>query len=61
MPNYDVSGNSPAEAEIIIQYPARKQMSPKVGVVVNFLLDRLRGRDPLDIAAAVERTVTRRN
>jgi DNA-binding transcriptional LysR family regulator len=51
MADYDIYGNDPVQEEIIIQYPARKYLSPKVRVLVDFLLERLRGRNPLDVVA----------
>lgn len=46
LPNYEISGSDPVQVEIIMQYPARNQISPKVEVLVNFLLDKLRRRSP---------------
>jgi len=43
--------------EIIIQYASKRVLPPRVRVLVDFLLDELKGRDPLDV---VERAASRR-
>lgn len=39
-------------SSIIIQYPQRRQLAPRVRVLVDYLLDRLKGKDPLELAGA---------
>ena len=51
MPDYEAFSHNPVQAEIIIQYPSPREISPKVRVLVDFLLERLRGRNPLEIVA----------
>ena len=52
MDDYTVIGNDTSRGEIIVQYPRRKYLPQKVRVLVDFLLERLKGRNPLDIVAS---------
>lgn len=53
--DYAVLGQGAMHSEVIIQYP-RKQMLPlKARVLVDFLLEELKGRDPLDVVARANR------
>jgi len=52
MDDYTVIGNDTSRGEIIVQYPRRKYLPKKVRVLVDFLLERLKGRNPLDIVAS---------
>lgn len=52
MAGYEIFSNDQAETEIVMQYLSRKHMPPKVRVLVDFLLDRLRERaEPAGVAA----------
>jgi DNA-binding transcriptional LysR family regulator len=51
LPAYETYSHDASHAEIIIQYPSPREISPKVRVLVDFLLERLRGRNPLEIVA----------
>jgi DNA-binding transcriptional LysR family regulator len=55
MQDYTVLGQSMLETEVIMQYASRRGLPPKVRTVVDFLLERLQHRDPLEIATAVLR------
>jgi DNA-binding transcriptional LysR family regulator len=52
LPDYDIPGNDPIQAEIIIQYSARKYLPLKVKVLVDFLLERLRNLNLLEIVGS---------
>jgi DNA-binding transcriptional LysR family regulator len=52
MDGYTVLGNDTSRGEIIVQYPRRKYLPQKVRVLVDFLLERLKGRNPLDLVAS---------
>jgi DNA-binding transcriptional LysR family regulator len=49
LPDYEILGAGRQRTEIIMQYSARNSLRPKVRVLVDFLLERLRGQNPLDI------------
>jgi DNA-binding transcriptional LysR family regulator len=55
MEDYTVLGQSMLETEVIMQYASRRGLPPKVRTVVDFLLERLQHRNPLEIAAAALR------
>jgi len=57
MDDYTVLGQGEMPTEIIIQYASKRVLPPRVRVLVDFLLDELKGRDPLDV---VERAASRR-
>ena len=46
---YRVVGQGAKHDQVIMQYPGRRDLSPKVRVLVDFLLDELKDRDPLDV------------
>jgi DNA-binding transcriptional LysR family regulator len=54
LPDYDVLGNDLMASEIVIQYARRKSLPPRVCALVEFLLERLKGRDPLSIVTSSE-------
>ncbi len=49
---HTVSGHDQSRSEIILQYSSRRQLSHRVRLLVDFLLMRLKGRNPLDIVAS---------
>lgn len=48
--DYDIAGQE-SNSSIIIQYPRRSQLAPRVRVLADFLVERLKGKDPLELAA----------
>ena len=48
---YTVLGEGEMHSEVIIQYARKKMLPLKVRVLVDFLLQELKGRDPLDVVA----------
>ena len=49
MEDYDVLSREQLQSDVIIQYAAKKQLPQKVRVLVDFLLENLKGRDPLQL------------
>ncbi len=49
MEDYEVLGHGQVHSDVIIQYAAKKQLPQKVRVLVDFLLENLKGRDPLEL------------
>jgi DNA-binding transcriptional LysR family regulator len=49
--DYAVLGQGEMNSAVIIQYARKKALPSKVRVLVAFLLEELKGRDPLDIVA----------
>ena len=47
--DYDVGGHGEMHTQVIMQYPRKRQLSAKVRVLVDFLLNELKGRDPLEV------------
>jgi DNA-binding transcriptional LysR family regulator len=50
--DYDVLGNDLISSEIIIQYARGKLLPPRIRTLAEFLLERLKGRDPLTIVSS---------
>jgi DNA-binding transcriptional LysR family regulator len=53
--DYTVLGEREMHSEVIIQYARKKMLPLKVRVLVDFLLQELKGRDPLDVVAQATR------
>ncbi len=51
--DYEVLGRGQVNSEVIIQYAAKKQLPQKVRVLVDFLLENLKGRDPLEVVREI--------
>jgi DNA-binding transcriptional LysR family regulator len=49
--DYAVLGQGEMNSAVIIQYARKKALPSKVRVLVDFLLEELKGRDPLDVVA----------
>jgi hypothetical protein len=49
--DYAVLGPGEMNSAVIIQYARKKVLPTKVRVLVEFLLEELKGRDPLDVVA----------
>jgi DNA-binding transcriptional LysR family regulator len=49
---YSIQAGSPKATQIIIQYSRKATLPLKVRLLVNFLLENLKGRDPLELVAA---------
>jgi hypothetical protein len=53
--DHTVLGEREMHSEVIIQYARKKMLPLKVRVLVDFLLQELKGRDPLDVVAQATR------
>jgi DNA-binding transcriptional LysR family regulator len=51
--DYVVSGERGLETEVIVQYARRKLLPAKVRVLLDFLVQELKGRDPLEVVSRV--------
>ena len=51
--DYVVSGERGLETEVIVQYARRKLLQAKVRVLLDFLVQELKGRDPLEVVSRV--------
>ncbi|MGE0384929.1 MAG: LysR substrate-binding domain-containing protein [Gammaproteobacteria bacterium] len=49
--DYEVQGHSTRDSEVIIQYHPRKYLAPRVRVLVDYLIEKLQGRDEFALAA----------
>jgi DNA-binding transcriptional LysR family regulator len=49
LPQFEVEGQNELVSTIIMQYPRKHVLSPNVRALVDFMLEKLKGRDPLDI------------
>lgn len=45
LPQYDVKGHSDKQVEIVMQYPQRKHLSARAGLLVDYLLEKLREKN----------------
>lgn len=45
LPQYEIQGHSAKHTEIILQHPQRKHMAPRTRLLVDFLLEKLEGKD----------------
>jgi DNA-binding transcriptional LysR family regulator len=53
--DYEVLGNGAINSEIIIQYPRKKLLPSRIRALVDFLLEHLKGRNPLTVAGSIRR------
>jgi DNA-binding transcriptional LysR family regulator len=49
LPQYEVEGQNELGSTIIMQYSRKDVLSPNVRALVDFMLEKLKGRNPLDI------------
>jgi DNA-binding transcriptional LysR family regulator len=49
LPQYEVEGQNELGSTIIMQYPRKDVLSPNVRALVDFVLEKLKGRNPLDV------------
>jgi DNA-binding transcriptional LysR family regulator len=51
--DHEIQGRDRRASEVVIQYARGKQLSPRARVLVDFLPERLQGRNPLSIVSGV--------
>lgn len=49
--DYEVTGSGAINSEVIIQYPRKKLLPQRIRVLVDYLIENLRGRDPTSFVA----------
>ena len=54
MEDYEVLGQPQMHSEIIIQYATKRLLPRRVRLLVDFLLEHLKGRDPLEIVGTMQ-------
>jgi DNA-binding transcriptional LysR family regulator len=53
LPEYEVEAQTELSSTIIMQYPRKKLLSPNVRALVDFVLKKLKGRNPLDVVTNI--------
>jgi DNA-binding transcriptional LysR family regulator len=53
LPQYEVEAQTELSSTIIMQYPRKELLSPNVRALVDFVLKKLKGRNPLDVVTNI--------
>jgi DNA-binding transcriptional LysR family regulator len=53
LPGYEIAGQNELGTQIIMQYPRKELMSPRARALVDFILQNLKGRNPMEIVAGL--------
>jgi DNA-binding transcriptional LysR family regulator len=55
LPNYQIEGQNELGTNIIMQYPRKELLSPRARALVDFILQNLKGRNPMDVIAGLSK------
>jgi DNA-binding transcriptional LysR family regulator len=53
LPGCEVEGHNELGSMIIMQYPRKDLLSPNIRALVDFVLEKLKGRNPLDVVTSI--------